>query len=763
MDVRCARCGTEYDFDDALISERGTTVKCTHCGHQFKIFPPGGQSSAPERWVVRTATGRELVYTSLRDLQRGIAKGQVGPDDMLSRGDLPARSLAGIAELGPFFTTQAPRAVPRTLHGVAPPANAPAPVVARAGRRAQERKAVPRPGGAAPTASSRHAGPLASPTHPQPAPSGTVLVPASASAQATPSQVTPSTARSETVVVAPPAREPAPPDEPSLPLSAPGSQPLHEGAPLEPPEVPGAAEPHRTEPSAQHAATVEVPSPSRPPEEAPSSSRERHHVHPPDAEMSQPWDDARRRFPSFDDLTNAQELGTGRFRQARWIVAAVMLGGLVVLALTVGRQYLTRFAKPPADQAEPVDARVRPLYESGVALLERGELEEAKEKLDKASVLAERDSAVGAALARLEVIRADFVWLKLRLLDPADEVAVQAAHRELAERTERAREAVDKAFARAPEQPDVVRARVDVLRLLGQPDKARSWIRPISDAASQPENAYVLAMLDLAERSPGLDSIVDRLSTAASGERALGRARAALIYVLARAGDIGRAESELSKLKGLNPRHPLLPELQSFVAKSAEAVDAGTDAKAKSAREAPAQPLDQPPVPGDFRARLLQADRALEQGELARAEELYENVLAAQPNNTEALAGLAEVLRRRKDPRAADLYDQVLDKNPSYLPALIARADSLWDAGERAQAVKLYRRIVDQAGAGSSYGRRAAERLAEAERSGDKGPPSSAPAKEKPLPGEATAPAAPEPPPESAPHIDTTDLPEYNQ
>src|ERR1041385_3755441 len=78
MDVRCSRCGTEYDFDDALVSERGTTVKCTNCGHQFKVYPGGG-GGAPERWIVRKASGRELVYTSLRDLQRAIAQRQVGP------------------------------------------------------------------------------------------------------------------------------------------------------------------------------------------------------------------------------------------------------------------------------------------------------------------------------------------------------------------------------------------------------------------------------------------------------------------------------------------------------------------------------------------------------------------------------------------------------------------------------------------------------------------------------------------------------------
>lgn len=37
MYVQCERCQAEYEFDDALVSERGTTVKCTSCGHQFKI------------------------------------------------------------------------------------------------------------------------------------------------------------------------------------------------------------------------------------------------------------------------------------------------------------------------------------------------------------------------------------------------------------------------------------------------------------------------------------------------------------------------------------------------------------------------------------------------------------------------------------------------------------------------------------------------------------------------------------------------------
>src|SRR5688572_24534715 len=132
MDVRCGRCGTEYEFDDALISERGTTVKCTNCGHQFKVYPTH-TLGVPERWVVRTTSGRELVYTSLRDLQKGITQRQVGPEDLLSRGNQPPRALGAIAELEPFFQGT-PVHVPKhgTIHGVAPPAN-PAPAGLEAG------------------------------------------------------------------------------------------------------------------------------------------------------------------------------------------------------------------------------------------------------------------------------------------------------------------------------------------------------------------------------------------------------------------------------------------------------------------------------------------------------------------------------------------------------------------------------------------------------------------------------------------------------
>src|SRR5512147_2507626 len=107
MDVRCTRCGTEYEFDDALISERGTSVRCTQCGFQFKVFPQQAAGVGPDEWVVLTSHGRRVEYRTLRELQNGIAKTEVAREDLLARGSKPPRPLGSIAELDPLFTTRA--------------------------------------------------------------------------------------------------------------------------------------------------------------------------------------------------------------------------------------------------------------------------------------------------------------------------------------------------------------------------------------------------------------------------------------------------------------------------------------------------------------------------------------------------------------------------------------------------------------------------------------------------------------------------------
>lgn len=729
MDVRCGRCGTEYEFDDALVSERGTTVKCTNCGHQFKVHPPRSARPGPERWVVRTASGRELVYTSLRDLQKGIAQRQVDPGDLLARGNQPPRPLGSIAELEPFFQPggRARQAsVPRTLAGVAPPANAvahPPDVRVRDG-----------------SGSAPH----------------------------------------DLAATQPSAMSPAP-REPSRPAAKPdafaGTVPIdfnqvgvaHPEGNLEdaePPTLPRNQRPvPPVEPRAQQRSQ-------------PVDIRQR-----PDPVLTPTPSAVRESFHSESEIHTDPRFLAGppsRRARSRWIVALVILGVVALFGATVGREYIARFAHPEHKAAEPAsDARVAGMLERGNRLLATGDFEGAKEQFDKASVLAEKDPAVLVALAHLETLRADLVWLQLRLLDPDDKELVKLTHRQLGARVGRAERAVAAARKVAPTDPGVQRARIDVLRMSGDMDKARSLVGPVAKDASQPANAYVLAALDLAEPSPGWSTVIDRLRTATSGDKDLLRARPALIYALARSGQVAQAETELHKVESSDKPHPLLTELKAFVGRFKSATsDAGTDGEAEVATVDPSQlpqldtsnanvPEEAPA--GDFRTQLEQASAAASSGDLDRAERLYNAVLATHPGNTEAMAGLADVARRRHDSTKADkLYKKVLENNPSYLPALVARADGKWDSGDRKGAMVLYRRILEQAGPGSGYGQHAAARIAQGEKGGSSSPApekpgSAAPEQPTPTSTGTSAPPDKQKPKQKEPNIDTTDLPGFNQ
>ena len=37
MDVRCERCGSQYELDEDRVTEAGVAVRCTHCDHVFMV------------------------------------------------------------------------------------------------------------------------------------------------------------------------------------------------------------------------------------------------------------------------------------------------------------------------------------------------------------------------------------------------------------------------------------------------------------------------------------------------------------------------------------------------------------------------------------------------------------------------------------------------------------------------------------------------------------------------------------------------------
>src|SRR6185295_15298788 len=141
MDVACEKCKENYEFDDSRITESGVTVKCTTCGHVFKVKrkapvvtmsvnPPDGQMSvspasatappfgagtfvpsvpgatpAPghKEWKVRQANGNVFQFRELTILQTWIVERKVSRDDEMSLNGDTWKRLGNIAELASFF------------------------------------------------------------------------------------------------------------------------------------------------------------------------------------------------------------------------------------------------------------------------------------------------------------------------------------------------------------------------------------------------------------------------------------------------------------------------------------------------------------------------------------------------------------------------------------------------------------------------------------------------------------------------------------
>lgn len=114
MDVTCNRCGMTYEFEVGLIAPAGTTVKCTECGHLFKVLRPTALTPSAEEsatwqrsWRVRQADGTLHVIESLAEVIRLIGTGQFGPEDEISRTGQVWKRLGTIAELSSLFARSA--------------------------------------------------------------------------------------------------------------------------------------------------------------------------------------------------------------------------------------------------------------------------------------------------------------------------------------------------------------------------------------------------------------------------------------------------------------------------------------------------------------------------------------------------------------------------------------------------------------------------------------------------------------------------------
>ncbi|MBK8013143.1 MAG: zinc-ribbon domain-containing protein [Deltaproteobacteria bacterium] len=111
MDVRCEKCGTEYEFDEDRVGAHGVTVKCTACEHVFKVRLPG-EDGAPmttktataREWLVRKPDGQMIGFRELTTLQKWVVEGRISRDDEISKNGETWKRLGNIGELEPFFS-----------------------------------------------------------------------------------------------------------------------------------------------------------------------------------------------------------------------------------------------------------------------------------------------------------------------------------------------------------------------------------------------------------------------------------------------------------------------------------------------------------------------------------------------------------------------------------------------------------------------------------------------------------------------------------
>ncbi len=122
MDVRCEKCQTEYELDEGKLKPGGVTVKCTTCGHMFKVRrrPSGHVSSSPlppdglraplsdgddgdRTWLVRLEDGEIKTCRELSTLQKWIVSGRVTRECAISRTGKKWKPLGEIGELASFF------------------------------------------------------------------------------------------------------------------------------------------------------------------------------------------------------------------------------------------------------------------------------------------------------------------------------------------------------------------------------------------------------------------------------------------------------------------------------------------------------------------------------------------------------------------------------------------------------------------------------------------------------------------------------------
>ncbi len=106
--------------------------------------------------------------------------------------------------------------------------------------------------------------------------------------------------------------------------------------------------------------------------------------------------------------------------------------------------------------------------------------------------------------------------------------------------------------------------------------------------------------------------------------------------------------------------------------------------------------------PRSYEHLIAEGDRAIENGQTAKAQKLYDEALKLQPSGVAAVTGSAYVLLDKQKPLAAiDTFKRALSGAPTFAPALFGLAEAYRLEGEPAPAIAAYKRYLEASPGGS--------------------------------------------------------------
>ncbi len=404
-------------------------------------------------------------------------------------------------------------------------------------------------------------------------------------------------------------------------------------------------------------------------------------------------------------------------KRAPWaaLVAVVLVVGLVGVGVVVLQK------RNHGDKQQAIVTQARQLY----ALDTDDSFRQAAGMLTRVHAADDNNPQAAATLAEIKATWASYLREEARALEqtPAAATAAQSFRREAQAHLDEAKKAAADALAASPDAPEVNRAMALTLCVDGSPvpEVERYLKRSLDKTPADANLVWVEALL--AQREGRTDEAKQKFAQAnqlalSTTSKPLLRASVALAKLAIAGKQLDDAQRLLKSVLDTNPQHERAKTLLSSATAAPTVTPVAAPAPSPAAPAAPpgtpATPVPTPPgatgggtpaaaggspgekeMPNSVEKLVAQAEKLLEHGRTAEARKLYEKALTLDPRNVEALTGLGYAdLDKERFMSAVDNFKKALEVVPDYGEAIIGMAESYKVRGDREKAVEYYQRYI---------------------------------------------------------------------